>query len=92
MPGMLTYDDVHNKLLIHEQQVQFLKRRNSGYLTHFAFVTTIVSSSESGFNSWADASNHGRGKNDMNNHGKNNRNNNGKEQCQQEHLLNNLQQ
>jgi len=42
MPGVLTYDDVRNKLLIHEQCVQFLKRRNSGYLTHYAFVTTIV--------------------------------------------------
>jgi len=50
MPGMLTFDYVRNKLLVHEHQVQCLKRRSNGSLTHLAFVSTIVSSHDAGFN------------------------------------------
>jgi len=51
IPEMLTFDDVSTKLLVHEQCVQFLKRRNTGSLTHPAFVTTTTFAYDSGSNS-----------------------------------------
>ena len=71
MPGMLTFDDVRNKLLVHE--FSFSKCRNNGSLAH---CTSI--SSNHGSNFQESASNQGRGKNNRTIHGKNNRNSRGK--------------
>jgi len=50
MHGMLAFDDVCNKLLVHEHRIQFLKHHNNGSLTHSAFVSNIVSSLDAGSN------------------------------------------
>jgi len=51
MPGMLTFDGVHNKLIVHEHCVQLLKLCNTGSLTHPTFVSTTVSLGDAGSNS-----------------------------------------
>ena len=42
MPGLLTFDGVRNKLIVHEHRVQLLKRCNTRSLTHPMFVSTTV--------------------------------------------------
>lgn len=75
MPGMLTFDNVRNKLLVHEHRVP--KCRNSGSIIQSAFVSTVVSSHDTGSHSQQLGSNFGHGKNNRNNRGKNNKNNRG---------------
>lgn len=75
MPGILTFDDVRNMLLIHEQRVHFLWRRTNGSLTHPAFVSNVTQG-EVATHSQTGASNQGHRKNNRNKHSKNNRNNN----------------
>jgi len=78
LPGALTFDDVSNKLLVHEHQVQFLRCHNSGSLSHPAFISTTISSSEAGAANKSSSSNSRRGKNNCNNCVNNNKNNRGK--------------
>ena len=63
MLGVLTFDDVRNKLLVHELCVQLLKHRNNGSLTHPAFVSTTITSHGAGTTPQSLNSNSGHGKN-----------------------------
>ena len=73
MHGMLTFDDVRNKLLVYEQCVQFLRQRNNGSLTCPAFIVSTISQSDSRTTLQAGASNPGQSKNNRNNFCKNNK-------------------
>ena len=84
LPGGITFDEAHTRLLFYELTVRFVRNHEHGWVNHQAFVVSTApggansGSASSNQTNWSkDRSNNGGNKGRNNNCNNNGRNNNG---------------